>query len=71
MPKIIIQNASDYVPTVITVDGSQSKSENGEIKKFIYNFGEGKPDTVGDAIYEYQYNTPGEKEITLTIVNES
>jgi len=71
MPNIIIQNASDYVPTVITVDGSQSKSENGEIKKFIYNFGEGKPDTVGDAIYEYQYNTPWEKEITLTIVNES
>lgn len=71
MPKIIVQTTSDYVPTLITVDGSESKSENGEIKKFIYNFWEWKPEAVGDAIQQYQYNTPGEKEITLTIINES
>ena len=53
------------------MDGSQSRSENGEIKKFIYNFGEGKPDAEGDAIQIYEYTTPGEKEITLTIINES
>jgi PKD repeat protein len=70
MPKIIVQSTSDYVPTLITVDGSQSKSENWEIKKFIYNFWEGKPDAMGDAIQQYQYTTPGEKEITLTVVND-
>jgi PKD repeat protein len=71
IPKIFIQKSSDYVPARITVDGSQSRSEIGEIKKFIYNFGEWRPDAIGDAIQTYEYTTPGEKEITLTIVSES
>ncbi len=71
IPRIILQTTWDYVPARITVDGSQSRSENGEIKKFIYNFGEWKPDAEWDAIQIYEYTTPGEKEITLTIINES
>jgi PKD repeat protein len=71
IPKILIQQTSDYVPTLITVDGSQSRSENGEIKKFTYNFGEGRPVATGDAIQSYEYTTPGEKEITLTITNSA
>ena len=55
----------------MTVDGSQSKSENGEIKKFIYDFGDGKPVATGDAIQEYEYTTPWERDITLTIINSA
>ncbi len=71
IPKLIINKASDYVPVKVTVDGSQSKSENGEIKKFIYDFGDGKPPATGDAIQDYEYTTPGERDITLTIINNA
>ncbi len=71
IPKILINKSSDYVPTKVTVDGSQSRSENGEIKKFIYDFGDGKPVATGDAIQEYEYTTPGERDITLTIINSA
>lgn len=38
IPRLLIQSTSDYTPARVTVDGSQSRSENGEIKKFIYDF---------------------------------
>lgn len=66
----IIQE-SDYVPTSVIVDASQSWSENNEIIKFIYNFGEGKADAVGDALQRYTYTTPWEKVIVLTIIDDS
>ncbi len=71
IPRLSIISKSDYVPASVTVDASQSWSENNEIIKFIYNFGEGKADAVGDAIQTYEYTTPGEKEITLTIIDDS
>ena len=37
-PVIKLQQTSDYVPAKITVDGSESRSEFGEIVKFIYDF---------------------------------
>jgi len=69
VPKFLINQSSDYVPAKITVDWSQSRSENGEIKKFIYDFGDGKPVATGDAIQEYEYTTAWERDITLTIIN--
>lgn len=71
IPRLSIITKSDYVPASVTVDASQSWSENNNIIKFIYNFGEGKADAVGDAIQTYEYTTPGEKEITLTIIDDS
>lgn len=65
----IINQSSDYIPSTVTVDGSESWSEKNEIIKFIYNFGEGKIDTVWDAVQTYEYTTAWEKEITLTIVD--
>jgi hypothetical protein len=38
MPRMDIKTTSDYVPTLATVDASQSESEEGEIKKFIFDF---------------------------------
>jgi PKD repeat protein len=71
IPRLSIITQSDYVPASVTVDASQSWSESNSIIKFIYNFGEGKADAVGDAIQTYEYTTPGEKEITLTIIDDS
>jgi PKD repeat protein len=71
IPRLSVITKGDYVPASVTVDASQSWSEHNEIIKFIYNFGEGKVDVVGDAIQTYEYTTPGEKEITLTIIDDS
>lgn len=71
IPKLFIQTTSDYTPARVTVDGSQSKSEHWEIIKFIYDFWDGKPPATGDAIQEYEYTTPGNKEITLTIIDNN
>lgn len=38
MPRMNIETTSDYIPSTITIDASQSESENGEIKKFIFDF---------------------------------
>jgi PKD repeat protein len=70
MPRMNISTTSDYVPTLATIDASQSESEEGEIKKFIFDFGEGKTPAEGDSIQQYSYNTPGEKTITLTIISD-
>lgn len=71
IPRLNIIQSSDYVPVTITVDASESWSEDNEIIKFVYNFWEGKADAVGDAIQRYVYNTPWEKVILLTIVDDS
>ena len=69
-PVANIHTSSDYVPAKVSVDASSSYSADGEIKKFIFDFGEGKPETVGDAIQIYEYTTPGDKKISITIVND-
>lgn len=71
IPKFTLIKQSDYVPVSVTVDGSQSWSEKNDIVKFIYSFGEGKPDAVGDAIQTYYYTSAGNKEIILTIVDSA
>lgn len=70
-PILQIDQTSDYVPAKVTVDGSQSRAEYSDIIKFIYDFGEGRPQTEGDAIQTYEYMTPGDKTITLTIVDSN
>ena len=70
-PILSIQQSSDYTPAKVTVDASSSRSKNGTIQKFIFDFGEGKPQTEGDAVQTYEYRTPGEKKITLTIIDNN
>lgn len=71
VPRIDITTSSDYIPSVVTVDASQSESTNGEIKKFIFDFWEGKTPIEWDAIQQYEYITSGDKEISVTIVSAS
>lgn len=70
IPRFSLQVPRDYAPVVVTIDWSQSYAENSEIKKFTYDFGDGKPPVSGDAVQKYEYKTPGEKTISLTITNE-
>lgn len=42
-PILNIAEHSDYVPVTIEFDASASESKYGEITKFIFDFGEGKP----------------------------
>jgi PKD repeat protein len=66
-----IQKSSDYTPSKVTVDASSSQSKNGTIQKFIFDFGEGRPPAQGDAIQTYEYRTPGEKKITVTVIDNN
>ncbi len=70
-PVLKVQQSSDYTPAKVTIDASSSRSKNGTIQKFIFDWGEGKPQTEGDAIQTYEYRTPGQKKITLTIIDNN
>lgn len=68
---LIVQQSSDYVPSKITVDASSSSSKNWKIQKFSFDFDDGKPIATGDAVQTYEYTTPWEKKITLTITDSN
>ena len=71
MPRMDITMTSDYIPSLVTVDASQSISQNGEIKKFIFDFGENKTPAEWDSIQQYEYKSAGDKTITLTIIDQN
>jgi PKD repeat protein len=71
MPRMNITKTSDYIPSLVTIDASQSESEEGEIKKFIFDFWEWRVPAEWDSIQQYEYKTPGEKNIVLTIIAEN
>lgn len=63
-----ISQDSEYVPVTLHVDGSATKLKEGEITKFMYDFGEGKGAVEGDAVQDYRYTNPGEYTLTFTVV---
>lgn len=69
-PILNIAEHSDYVPVTIEFDASASESKYGEITKFIFDFGEGKPPVQWDAQPNYRYITAWAKDVTLTVVTE-
>ncbi len=71
MPRLKVTSSSDYVPSMITVDASESESDKWEIKKFIFDFWDGKIPAEWDSIQQYEYVTPGQKIIKLTIIAEN
>ena len=70
IPELYIEKESDYAPTIVRADASASTTKEWNIKKFIFDFWEGRPPVEGDSIQEYQYLKDGEKTITLTIIRE-
>ncbi len=59
-----------YAPTTIKFDGSASRTSEGSISKFIYDFGLGKAPAEGDAIQTIRYDNPGEYVVSLTVVKD-
>lgn len=59
-----------YAPTTIKFDGSASKTKDGTISKFIYDFGLGRAPAEGDAIQTIRYDNPGEYAVSLTVVKD-
>lgn len=60
-----------YAPTTIKFDGSASRTLDGTISKFIYDFGlPGRTPAEGDAIQTIRYENPGEYSISLTVVKD-
>ncbi|MFB0964784.1 MAG: PKD domain-containing protein [Patescibacteria group bacterium] len=59
-----------YAPTTIKFDGSASRTKDGTITKFIYDFGLGRPAAEGDAVQTIRYENPGEYEVSLTVVKD-
>lgn len=52
----------------VKFDASASKVKTGKISQFIFDFGEGKPPSVGEAVKTYRYAIPGNYTIKLTVV---
>lgn len=59
-----------YAPTTIKFDGSASRTKEGAITKFIYDFGLGRQPAEGDAVQTIRYENPGEYQVSLTVVKD-
>jgi PKD repeat protein len=57
------------VPFAATFDASESYSIEGEIEKFVWNFGDDTPKEAGKTV-EHVYETPGSYLVTLEITDE-
>lgn len=52
----------------VKFDASASKVRTGKISQFIYDFGEGKTPSEGEAVKIYRYAIPGEYTVKMTAV---
>lgn len=59
----------DLFATVdVKFDASASKVRSGKISQFIFDFGEGKPPSEGEAVKMYRYTIPGKYTVKMTVV---
>lgn len=54
---------------ILTFDGSASQDQDGEIKRYVWNFGDGK--SAEGAKVQYAYTKPGNYKATLTVYDNS
>lgn len=66
--RVKIRPDDTYAPANVRFDASGSKIQKGDIKKFIYDFGDGKTYEGEGVVTTYRYNNPGEYKITVTAV---
>lgn len=55
----------------ISVDGSSSSSANGTVVNYIWQWGDGSPDSIGGALSSHVYLFPGSYSVVLIIVDSS
>ncbi len=66
--RVKITPDDNYAPANVRFDASGSKILKGDIRKFIYDFGDGKTYEGEGVVTTYRYNNPGEYKITVTAV---
>ncbi len=66
-----VQAESEYVPTNVIFDASESKVENDDIVKFIYDYGDGVVEERDAINLWHKYNKAGTYDITLTVVTRT
>lgn len=57
----------EYAPAKVKFDASGSKTQRGEIAKFLYDFGDGNIHE-GEGVISYLYENPGEYKVTVTAI---
>ena len=68
--RVVITPDDNYAPANVRFDASGSKIQKGDIRKFIYDFGDGKNYEGEGVVTTYRYDKPGEYQITVTAVTD-
>jgi PKD repeat protein len=68
--RVVITPDDAYAPANVRFDASGSKIQKGDIRKFIYDFGDGKNYEWEGVVTTYRYEKPGEYPITVTAVTD-
>jgi PKD repeat protein len=68
--RVLITPDDNYAPANVRFDASGSKIQKGDIRKFIYDFGDGKNYEGEGVVTTYRYDKPGEYQITVTAVTD-
>lgn len=69
--RVKITADSEYAPASVRFDAAGSKVQKGEIKKFLYDFGDGNKHEGEGVVTTYRYTKPGEYKITVTAVTNT
>lgn len=68
--RVRITPDDNYAPANVRFDASGSKIQKGDIRKFIYAFGDGNTYEGEGVVTTYRYENPGEYKITVTAVTD-
>ena len=69
--RVKITPDDDYAPASVRFDASGSKIQTGDIRKFIYDFGDGNTYDGEGVVTTYRYTKPWEYKITVTAVSDT
>ena len=69
--RLTIQSDSEYAPATIRLDASNSRVKKGDIRKYIYDFGDGQIHEWEWIVPPHTYKKPGEYTITVTAVTNT
>lgn len=60
---------SGTAPLVVSADGSTSYDTDGSIAQYIWNWGDGSPNTIGVPSASHSYTTAGTYMLSLTVID--
>ena len=66
-----VTQESEYAPTTVRFDASRSRIKNGNIAKFIWDYGDGIIQEADAIIPAHRYSAPGEYDVVVTVVSDT